>query len=485
MRLLDRYLFRELLVPLGFCLAAFLLFWITFDLFSQLDTFQDRQWTLGDIAQYYYLKLPELLGILLPVSLLLALLYALTQHSRYNELIAMRAAGISLWRICLPYFTTGLLFCGFLSLVNEQLLTDAPARLQDLERRRIQPQAAVQERWRERVDFRNPTAQRHWSLGAFNMDTAELRQVRLAMRLPHGARREIEASTALWTNGYWQLSGGEERIHRTDADDLPATGARVILSAAEMGGSPAELAAWTGSPITVSNVVIGWTNLVREDPETQQAWTAQSLLLTNGLMTGFRFVQPVERSALRKLIADGGYWTNGHWRFLNAREWIHRSGTDAEPLELFHPELDLPELSETPELLRSEIRVGDVLAKARTRTMRGAELTIREVLSYRQLHPQLPRRDRLLLDTQLHARIAAPWTCLVVVLIAIPFGAPSGRRNIFYGVAGSLAWGFLYFTVQLLGFALGQNGAIAPWIGAWLPNVTFGSVGLWMTARVR
>ncbi|MBN8248664.1 MAG: LptF/LptG family permease [Verrucomicrobia bacterium] len=483
MRLLDRYLFRELLVPLGFCLAAFLLFWITFDVFGNLDTFQERQWTLGDIGQYYYLKLPELLGILLPVSLLLALLYALTQHSRYNELIAMRAAGLSLWRICLPYFFTGFLFCGCLFLVNEQLLTDAPARLQQLERRRVQPQAAARGRWRERVDFRNPLAARHWSLGAFNVDTTELRQARLAMRLPVGARREIRAETALWTNGYWLLSSGEERIHRHEEDEHPAIGTRGFLSAAEMGGGPAELAAWTGVPLTVSNSVVGWTNLVREDPETQQAWTARSLLLTNGVLAGFRYVQPMERSALRKLIADGGLWTNGHWRLLNAREWIHRSGTDAEPLELLHPELDLPELSETPELLRSEIRVGEVLSRART--MRSAELPIRDVLAYRQLHPQLPRRDRDLLETQLHARIAAPWTCLVVVLIAIPFGAPSGRRNIFYGVAGSLAWGFLYFTVQRLGFALGQSGTIPPWLGAWLPNATFGSIGLWMTARVR
>ena len=36
MRLLDRYLLRELLVPLGYCLGGFLVFWITFDVFSEL-----------------------------------------------------------------------------------------------------------------------------------------------------------------------------------------------------------------------------------------------------------------------------------------------------------------------------------------------------------------------------------------------------------------------------------------------------------------
>ena len=52
------------------------------------------------------------LTIVIPVSLLLALLMALTQHARNNELTAMRAAGISLWRICVPYFLMGLVASG-------------------------------------------------------------------------------------------------------------------------------------------------------------------------------------------------------------------------------------------------------------------------------------------------------------------------------------------------------------------------------------
>lgn len=483
MRLLDRYLFRELLVPLGFCLAAFLIFWITFDLFGQLDAFQDRRWTMGDIAEYYVLKLPELLNIVLPVSLLLALLYALTQHSRHNELIAMRAAGLSLWRICAPYFAIGLLFTGVLFLVNERLLTDAPARMQQLERRRRQPDAAGRDRWRERINFRNQTAQRHWSLGAFNLDTTELRQPRVAMLLPMDAYREITADSACWTNEYWKLVGGQERLFRQKDEAHPAVGPRMVFYAEEMGGGVTNLALWEHTPVMESNVVVAFTNLSRNDDASHRRWSARNLTLTNAELSNFRFSQPVEAGARRIIIAESGIWTNGTWRFFNAQEFLYRSRTDAEPLTLTHRELDVPELDESPAILRSEVRVGEVLSQSRS--MRSPELPIRDVLGYLQLHPQLPRRDRNLLETQLHARIAAPWTCLVVVLIAVPFGAPSGRRNIFYGVAGSLAWGFLYFTVQRLGFAVGQSGVVPPWLGAWLPNASFGLLGLWLTARVR
>ena len=53
MRLLDRYLLRELLIPLGYCLCGFLLFWITSDLFVTLGEFQKKGLVARDIAEYY------------------------------------------------------------------------------------------------------------------------------------------------------------------------------------------------------------------------------------------------------------------------------------------------------------------------------------------------------------------------------------------------------------------------------------------------
>ena len=109
MRLLDRYLLRELLLPLGFCLSGFLVLWAASDLLTRLSDWQEAKMTAFDIAQYYVFAAPDILIILLPVALLLALLYALTHHAKHNEITAMRAAGISLWRLSAPYLTVGLL----------------------------------------------------------------------------------------------------------------------------------------------------------------------------------------------------------------------------------------------------------------------------------------------------------------------------------------------------------------------------------------
>ena len=61
MRLLDRYLLRELLLPLGYCLGGFLIFWISFDLIGRVDEFQKNHLNVADIAEYYLVKMGQLI----------------------------------------------------------------------------------------------------------------------------------------------------------------------------------------------------------------------------------------------------------------------------------------------------------------------------------------------------------------------------------------------------------------------------------------
>src|SRR5205814_557311 len=141
MRLLDRYLLRELLIPLGYCLSGFLIFCIAFDLFSELRTLQEHKLHGIDIVAYYLVKTPELLVMyyVLPVALLLALLYTLTNHARHHEITAIRAAGVSLWRLCLPYLAVGFFASLFLFALNELWVPDSAEATERLRSRHQTP----------------------------------------------------------------------------------------------------------------------------------------------------------------------------------------------------------------------------------------------------------------------------------------------------------------------------------------------------------
>src|SRR5277367_5315928 len=141
MRLLDRYLLRELLVPLGYCLAGLLIFYIAFDLIGSLNSYQEHQLLLADILELYVVKIPEILVFILPIVLLLALLYALTNHARHNEVTAIRAAGLSLWRICLPYLAVGFVLSLALFAMNEFWVPNSIDRREEILYRRLRSPA--------------------------------------------------------------------------------------------------------------------------------------------------------------------------------------------------------------------------------------------------------------------------------------------------------------------------------------------------------
>ena len=119
MRLHDRYLFRELLTPLGYCLGGFLPLWVCFFFFTKLDEIRDAKLKGLETMEFCFASLPEFFILLLPWLLLLSMLYALTQHARHNEITALRAAGISLWRVCAPYFIVGFVSVFFYFALNE------------------------------------------------------------------------------------------------------------------------------------------------------------------------------------------------------------------------------------------------------------------------------------------------------------------------------------------------------------------------------
>src|SRR6185503_5055041 len=92
----------------------------------------------GDILEYYLARSPEFLVFVLPMALLLALLYTLTNHSRHHEIAAMRAAGVSLWRLCVPYLGVGLASSLCLFALNEFCVPKASDRAERIFNSRVQ-----------------------------------------------------------------------------------------------------------------------------------------------------------------------------------------------------------------------------------------------------------------------------------------------------------------------------------------------------------
>jgi lipopolysaccharide export LptBFGC system permease protein LptF len=486
------------MVPMGFCLGGFMVFWLSFDLLGQVGTLQQRGLGPKAVAWYYCLGVPDMLSTVLPVGFLLALLYALTQHARHNEITAIRAAGVGMWRLCVPYLAVGIVMVASLHGISEGIAPGCRARQERMLAGAMQ--ASAEGLWRERIDVENIADRRVWNVGAFNEASGEMRRPRVRLWIGPGSRHAWMARSVSWTNGGWRANGVTESLQRSAGDTAPILAPRPSSDFPPPGNAPGQLA-WKGTPWVVwvptatwltntagirTNVMVPvaqeWTtNAVAAGPA-GEAWRAAAIQPSGTWLGDVRMDRETTPGAWRLVMGDAARWNGKAWVFTNVTEYLFRGAKDGEPMLATAPELEVVEATESPELFRSEIRINGL---RRGRGLRRPDLTLREIDEYRRIHPNVPSDLRATLDTQWHARWAAPWTCLVVVLIAVPFGVAPGRRNLFYGVAGSIGLAFVYFVLQRLGFAMGQSGEVPGWAAAWAPNAMFGLAGAWMTSRIR
>ena len=121
MRLLDRYVLQNFVIPFFYSTFAFLAIWLVFDLSGNGHDFIEAHVKPATLAYFYLTQFPQILVICLPVGLLLALLYSLSRMSRSNEIISMLTAGQSLLRVISPLFIFGFLTALFRLALNYQL----------------------------------------------------------------------------------------------------------------------------------------------------------------------------------------------------------------------------------------------------------------------------------------------------------------------------------------------------------------------------
>jgi lipopolysaccharide export system permease protein len=163
MRLLDRYVVRNFLQVYFYCIAGFISIWLIFDVSDNISMFIDQHVPLSLVARYYATQIPQVLIILLPVSLLLSLLFALGRMSRANEIVSMLTAGVSLPRVLLPLIGIGLLTVAATMALNYSLAPHAElARKTFLSEAQSRPGRYVQGQI-----FRNRTDSRTWFIQNF------------------------------------------------------------------------------------------------------------------------------------------------------------------------------------------------------------------------------------------------------------------------------------------------------------------------------
>ncbi len=361
-RTMDRYIIRQFAGIFWICLGALVIIWLLIDLSDNITEFRESGNILATMGKFYGTRAPAVFLLLLPYSLLLALLYSLGQLCTHREIIAMIQSGRGILRLTLPLMVTGFFF-SLLSLgLNYHWAPIAEGSVDDI------LDAAVGKPVTEasNVLYRNPAHSRLWMIGAFPEN------YQLGKPLS-----DLEVTTT----------------RPDDSLESRLTAKRAFWDRAS------------------------------------QSWTFEEPVIGR-----FQPGQPAVFETFREPLSIN-YWPETPWQLI-------KPGLSAAYL-------GIPDLNSW---LFSNATYSQSTAP----------------------YPYL---------TQWHYRWALPFTCLVTVLLATPLAIHFSRRGAGGGVFIAVVLSALLMLVSNISLALGEAGTLAPMLAAWLPNIAFTALGLYLFHR--
>lgn len=213
---LSRYLVAQFFAVFFPVLVAFVLLYVIIDLFDRLDILLRHDATVSASARYFLFKIPLMVTQITPPAVITATLIGYGILSRRNEVIALRASGVSLLQTAVPIAIVTVGISVAVLVWNETVVPYSSREFQyvnNVEIRKRQPQAILSDReiWYHGAD------------GFYNIDYVDRARQRLygliIYRLDEGFRLRsvVEVPEAVWERGGWITRGAVQ--YQIEADE--------------------------------------------------------------------------------------------------------------------------------------------------------------------------------------------------------------------------------------------------------------------------
>ncbi len=209
MKVLDRYLVRELIFPIIFCSITLVFLILVADLFDNLDELLRNKTPILIILRYYLSLIPISFTQTLAWAVWLGTVFLLVSLGLHNELLAMKVAGLKILTIVRPMIFLGLLLGIITFLVADRVVPKTYRTANELLEIYIEKKKGVE----DRKIFKNVT---YYSGGntlyyfrkfAPRPQTVEDAVIIWLDPVTHHTMQKIFAQKGLWTDGHWLFEG--------------------------------------------------------------------------------------------------------------------------------------------------------------------------------------------------------------------------------------------------------------------------------------
>ena len=171
---------------------------------------------------------------------------------------------------------------------------------------------------------------------------------------------------------------------------------------------------------------------------------------------------------LQVIEADRATYTSAGWKLMDGTVTVF-SKDDDFPLSQKFKEKDLLITENPRDFQEIEKEVDGLRLKELVTYIKRTKATGIDTKSY---------------EVKFHSRISLSFIPMVMCILGVPFSVRNRREG---GIAKDLgfclSFTFFYWLFYSMGLSLGTNGALPPWLAAWLPSAIFAAVAVTLIAR--
>lgn len=219
MKKLHQYLLKKFGVNLFIAVTGWIVIFILINMIEKLSTFIDNDATVQQFFLYYLYFIPQIINLTLPIAMLLAVLFAVSNLAQNNELIAQFSSGISLYKIVSPLFVTAFIISILAGIFNEYVVPLSNQNRLDLMRYDIEHNPRNRGKFRNNI-YVQDTETRKMYVKYFNGKKNEGTEISLQTFSASILVERIDAKKMNWKDSSWVLHKAILRKFSADGEKV-------------------------------------------------------------------------------------------------------------------------------------------------------------------------------------------------------------------------------------------------------------------------
>ena len=444
MYILSRYILKQHIGPFLFGFFIITLLFMLNLVFKELGRILSKGLDFMVVVEFFALNLAWIVALAVPMAVLMASLMAFGQLSADNEITAIKASGISVYRIIQPVLLVAIGLTLFLIWFNNEVLPDSNHRLRLLARD---------------ITIKKPTV---------NLEPGYLYHEipNLSIRVDH----LIEQENLSKVRGVLIYDKTEQGVNKTvlaDSGEIFVNKKTGLLQITLYHGESHEinyekLENYNRIQFEKYALKIPIPNMVLQRSESgYRGDREQSAQMMRGEIDKNLNLIDKRKQNLHAFIESQVY------RYFPKKE--HRNPTKSNA-SLADSSLHL-----LPRELKNSPRVNLNL----TKQIRIHKNVLRRISGEKEINRGYALTNNRLL-VEIYKKYSIPFACIVFVLIGVPLGIMARRGNMAVGGGISLVFFILYWIFLIGGEELADRDMLSPFLSMWLANFIVGTFGIFL-----